>query len=136
MVAAMKARDKVRKEGISAMISAVKKAAIDKGVRDNITDDLVDEVLIKELKTAKEQVDTCPASRTDLLEEYQARFDIIKEYAPAMMGENEVKEYIEKNFSDLVASKNKGSIMKAVMADLKGKADGKIINQIVTELCK
>ena len=73
MVAAMKAKDKVTKEAVSALIAAVKKVAIDEGCRDDIKGDLVDRVILKELKTAKEQIDTCPADRTDLKEEYQAR---------------------------------------------------------------
>ena len=77
MVAAMKAKDKVTKEAVSSLIAAVKKVAIDEGCRDDIKGDLVDRVILKELKTAKEQIDTCPADRTDLKEEYQARYDII-----------------------------------------------------------
>ena len=69
MVAAMKAKDKVTKEAVSALIAAVKKAAIDEGCRDDIKGELVDKVILKELKTAKEQIDTCPAERTDLKEE-------------------------------------------------------------------
>ena len=42
----------------------------------------------------------------------------------------------EEKFADVLATKNKGQIMKAVMADLKGKADGKVINQVVAEICK
>ena len=136
MVAAMKARDKERKDAISSLVSAVKKAAIDSGCRDDISSELVDKVIIKELKTAKEQLDTCPAQREDLRAEYQARYDVIAEYAPRMMSPEEVRAYIEEHFSELTASKNKGQVMKAAMGALKGKADGKVINEIVTELCK
>ena len=96
----------------------------------------MDRVIIKELKTAKEQLDTCPAERTDLREEYQKRYDVIAEYAPKMMSADEVKAYIESNFAELLESKNKGQIMKAVMGVLKGKADGKVINETVAELCE
>lgn len=136
MVTAMKAKDKGRKDAISALVSAVKKAAIDEGCRDDIPEALVDRVILKELKTAREQLDTCPAERTDLLEEYRLRHDVIKEYAPTMMSEEEVKSYITEKFADVVATKNKGQIMKAVMAELKGKADGKVINQVVAGLCQ
>ena len=47
-----------------------------------------------------------------------------------------MRRYITEKFSEIVATKNKGQIMKAVMAELKGKADGKVINQVVGELCK
>ena len=136
MVAAMKAKDKVTKEAVSSLISAVKKVAIDEGCRDEIKGDLVDRVILKELKTVKEQLDTCPESREDLKAEYQARYDVIAKYAPKQMDVSEVKAYLEEKFADVIATKNKGQIMKAVMADMKGKADGKVINQVVAELCK
>ena len=136
MVAAMKAKDKERKEEISSLVSAVKKSAIDAGCRDDIPESMVDQVILKELKTAKEQIDTCPDSRQDLKAEYQFRYDVIKEYAPAQMSAEEVKAYIQEKFAEVVATKNKGMIMKNVMADMKGKADGKVINQVVAELCK
>lgn len=136
MIAAMKAHDKQRKDAISSLISAIKKVAIDEGHREDIQEDLVDRVILKELKTVKEQIDSCPADRTDLKEEYQLRFDVINEYAPSLMGAEEVKAFIEEKFADVVASKNKGMIMKNVMPELKGKADGKVINEVVGELCK
>ena len=85
MIAAMKAKDKARKEAISSLISAAKKVAIDEGCRDDIKPELVDRVILKELKTVKEQIDTCPASREDLKAEYQFRYDVISEYAPKQM---------------------------------------------------
>ncbi len=136
MVAAMKARDKERKDAISSLVSAVKKAAIDEGCREDVPAELVDRVIIKELKTAREQLDTCPAERTDLKAEYQKRHDVIAEYAPKMMSAEEVKAYIESNFAELLETKNKGQIMKAVMGVLKGKADGKVINETVAGLCR
>lgn len=136
MIAAMKAKDKTRKDAISALVSAAKKAAIDEGTRDNITEEIVNRVVLKELKTVKEQIDSCPEERAELRAEYQARYDIISEYAPQMMSGEEIKAFILDKFADLAATKNKGQIMKQVMGELKGKADGKLINQIVTELCR
>lgn len=136
MVAAMKARDKVRKDAISSLVSAVKKAGIDEGCRDNIPEEMVNRVILKEIKTVKEQLDSCPDSREDLKAEYQARYDILQEYAPAMMSEAEVESFIVEKFADVIASKNKGMVMKTVMPELKGKADGKVINQVVARLCQ
>lgn len=136
MIAAMKAKDKPRKEAISSLVSAVKKAGIDAGCREDIPEPMVDQVILKEQKTAKEQLDTCPADRTDLKAEYQFRYEVISEYAPQLMSAEEVKAFLEEKFADLIATKNKGMIMKSVMPQLKGKADGKIINQIVAELCR
>ena len=136
MVAAMKARDKERKDAISSLVAAVKKAAIDEGCRDDVPSQLVDRVILKELKTIKEQLDSCPDSRQDLKTEYQTRYDVVAEYAPQMMSAEEVLEYIKGHFAEVVDTGNKGQIMKAVMGELKGKADGKVINEVVAGLCK
>ncbi len=134
MIVAMKQKDKARKEAISALVAAVKKVGIDEGCREDIPSEIVDRVMLKELKTVKEQLESCPPDRTDLLEQYQFTYDVVSEYAPQMMTEEEVKAVLEKKFSEVIATKNKGMIMKAVMAELKGKADGKIINQVVAQL--
>lgn len=135
MVKAMKEKDKVRKNVVSSLIAAVKKYGIDNGVRDNIPENMVDSVILKEMKTVKEQIDTCPKDRTDLLEEYGANYEIIKEYAPSLMGAEEIEKLLVEKYAELIATKNKGMIMKTVMQELKGKADGKVINEVVAKLC-
>ena len=136
MVAAMKARDKERKNVISTLIADVKKAAIDAGTREDIPEELVDRVILKSQKTAREQLDTCPDERTELKAEYQFAYDVISEYAPKMMSDDEIKAFLTANYAELLATKNKGQIMKAIMPALKGKADGKAINAVVAEMCK
>ena len=136
MVAAMKAKDKPRKDAISALVSAVKKAGIDAGCREDIPTSMVDQVILKELKSVKEQIDTCPDSRADLKDEYQFRYNVMQEFAPQQMSAEEVKAVLQEKFAEVLATKNKGMIMKTVMAELKGKADGKVINQVVADLCK
>ena len=81
-------------------------------------------------------MDSCPADRQDLMEGYKFTYEVISEYAPMMMSEDEVRKIIEEKFADVIASKNKGMIMKTVMPEFKGKADGKMINKLVSELCK
>ena len=71
MIASMKSGDKFRKGVISTVIGQIKSMAIDKGCRDNIPESLVDEALLKAKKITQEQIDTCPESRTDLLENYK-----------------------------------------------------------------
>lgn len=135
MVKAMKDKDKERKDSISSLIDAIKKVAIDEGHRDDIKDEFVDKIVMKELKAIKEMIDTCPPDRTETLEMYKRREAVIKEYAPQMMSEEEVKKIINEKFADVVATKNKGQIMKAIMGELRGKADGQVINKIVESLC-
>ncbi len=134
MIQAMKDHDKVRKDAISTLVSATKKLAIDAGCRDNIPDEMTDQAILKEIKSVKEQIDTCPDSRADLKAEYEARYAIFQEYAPKMLSAEEVEKIISEKFSDVLDSGNKGMIMKAVMGELKGKADGKVINEVVAKL--
>ena len=136
-ISAMKEKNQEKKLAISSLIDAAKKIVIDKGGdRVNIPDDIVSQVVMKELKTIKEQIDSCPSDRTDLLDEFKKRYAYVEAYAPQLMSKEEVLKLINDKFADLVAGKNKGLIMKNIMPELRGKADGKLINEIVEELCK
>lgn len=134
MIVAMKARDKERKDSISVLVSAAKKVAIDAGCREDIPEDMVNQAILKELKSVKEQIDTCPADRVELKESYERRYAVMEEFAPKMLSAEEVKNIITTKFADAVATGNKGQIMKAVMPEFKGKADGKVVQQVVAEL--
>src|SRR5699024_12538249 len=100
------------------------------------TEGMDEKVILKVQKTVKEQVDSCTESRQDLKEEYQARYNINQEYGRKLLTEDELQAVLEEKFSDLLSTKNKGQIMKAVMGELKGKADGKVINQVDARLCQ
>ena len=134
MVAAMKAGDKERKAALSFLLSSLKNKAIDK--RADLTEEEEGQVILKEIKQTKETLDMTPADRTEIIEECNKRLAVLEQYAPKMMDEAEIKAYIEEKFADVLATGNKGQIMKAVMGDLKGKADGKLINQVVAGYCK
>ena len=84
----------------------------------------------------QEQIETCPADRKELLEEYKARLAVFEEYAPKMLSAEEVEALLNDKFAEVVASKNKGLIMKTVMPELKGKAEGKTISDVVAKLCQ
>ena len=136
MITAMKAKDKVRKDTISSLVSAVKKVAIDEKCKDNITEELVNKVLLKEKKTMQEMIDTCPVDREETLKEYKACMAIIDEFVPQMMSEDEVRQAVYSIIASVdIQRSGKGELMKVIMPRLKGKADGKIINKVVTEIC-
>ena len=134
---AMKNKDAIRKEAISAMIDAVQKASITPKGRIEITEQLTDEVLIKYQKTIQEMIDTCPAERTDLLEKYQAEMAVVKQYAPQLIADpGEIAAIIPTIVPTGTAfiKSNKGAIMKCVTPYFKGKADMKIVSQVVAEM--
>jgi uncharacterized protein YqeY len=136
MIAAMKAKNKLRKDAISSLIGAIKKAAIDEKCRDTISDELANKVILKEKKTMQDMIDTCPTEREDLLNEYKHKMATILEFVPKMMSEVEIKETIVDILANETVYKNVGAIMKVVMPKLKGKADGKLINKVVSDIIK
>lgn len=138
MVQALKNGDKLRKGVIADIIGNIKKAAIDKKCRDNITEALVDEVLLKCKKTAQEMIDTCPAERVETLAEYKKQLEIINEFAPQLITDPIaikvlVADYAKEANIELVKS-NRGAIMKLLAANLKGKADMAVVSKVVGEM--
>ena len=135
MIAAMKNKDKERKQVISNMIDSVKKASMTPKGRIEITEQLIDETLIKFQKMTQEQIDTCPGHRADKREEYERALAIVKEFAPQLItDEAEIANMITSalaNTSIEPTKKNKGQIMKLIMPIMKGKADGKIVQKVI-----
>ena len=132
---AMKNKNNVRKDAITAMIDAVQKASITAKGRIEITEQLVDETLIKHQKTVQEMIDTCPADRTELLDKYNAEMAVVKEFAPQLITDLQtIKDRIfvlVMNAGLVPDKKSKGAIMKLASAEFKGKADMKIVSQVV-----
>jgi uncharacterized protein YqeY len=128
-IAAMKAKDSRRKQVLSEIIDTCQKAVITPKGRLDLTEQLVNESLIKYQKMVQEMIDTCPSSRTDLLDEYKANMEIVKEYAPKLLtDEKEIWDFIQSLNIELITT-NRGLIMK----ELKGKVDMKIANKILGE---
>ncbi len=138
MVEAMKAKDKDRKDSLSMLLSALKNAEIDK--RAPLTEDEANAVVKKELKQTKETMDTAPADRTDIIEEAKKRMAVYQEFAPADLTPEQITEVIKGVFAELEievpTAKDKGRIMKALMPLVKGKADGKVVNEILASMMK
>ncbi|MGC4019073.1 MAG: GatB/YqeY domain-containing protein [Muricomes sp.] len=133
MVAAMKAGDKERKAALSFLLSSLKNKAIDK--RGDLTEEEETQIILKEIKQTKETLEMTPADRTDIIEECKKRLAVLEEYAPKMMGEDEIKAVIQEVLNSLgietLTAKDKGKLMKELMPKVKGKADGKLVSEIV-----
>lgn len=140
MINAMKSGDKFRKNVISTVIAQIKNAAIDKGRRDNITEDMVNAELLKAKKITQEMIDTCPESRDDLLANYKKQMEIVCELAPVLITDEAAIQGLVTGYAaaagiELVKS-NRGAIMKLVAANLKGKADMSIVSKVVGNMLK
>ena len=133
MIKAMKSGDKETKETLSMLLAALKNKAIDK--RADLTPEEETQVILKEIKQTKETLELTPADRTDIIEECQKRLAVLEPYAPKMMDEAEIKEVVSAVLAELgldtPTAKDKGKIMKNLMPKVKGKADGKLVNEIV-----
>ena len=116
------------------LLAALMNKAIDK--REDLTDEEEIQVVLKEIKQTKESLELTPADRTDLANEYKARLAVLEQFAPKMMDADEIKAIISGVLSDLgiesPTPQDKGKIMKELMPKVKGKADGKLVNEIVT----
>jgi len=133
MMQAMKEKDKARKDALSLLLAALKNKAIDK--RAELTEEEENAVIFREIKQAQETVDTTPADRLQIIEEARLRISIYSEFAPKLMGEDEIRKVIDSVLEELQieqpTAKDKGKIMKTLMPRVKGKADGGLVNQIL-----
>lgn len=133
-ITAMKEGKTFKKTILSEMIDMVQKASITAKGRVEITEALVDETLQKYQKVVQEMINTCPADRTDKLDEYTATMSIVKEYAPQLItdeGEIElmIKDVLNGEYE--LTKSNRGQIMKIVMPALKGKVDMGVASRII-----
>lgn len=141
LMADMKAAMKAKEEGKLALNTIrmarahIRQAEIDNGHAD-FNDDQVLAVLRKEVKQRKETLSEIESSgREDLVEQTKAEIDVLEKYLPAEMTPEAVEAAVREIVNAMdPGQKNMGSVMKAVMAKLKGQADGKLINQIVRKL--
>lgn len=134
MMQAMKDKDKARKDALSLLLAALKNKAIDK--RADLTEEEENAVIFREIKQAQETVDTTPADRAQIIEEAKLRISVYSEFAPKLMDEAEIREVITAVLAELAiekpTAKDKGRIMKTLMPQVKGKADGSLVNQVLS----
>ncbi|WP_142414537.1 GatB/YqeY domain-containing protein [Hathewaya massiliensis] len=132
---AVKSKDRFR-----ANVISMAKAAIllyeKSGASNEVTDDIVVDIISKEIKQRREAiVEFEKGNRTDLIKAAQDEIDILLKYLPQQLTENEVNEIIEKSAIEVGASsiKDMGILMSAVVPKTKGRADGKLVSTLVKE---
>ena len=136
MVEAMKAKDKARKDSLSMLLSALKNAEINK--REPLTEEEENAVVKKEIKQTQETYEMAPADREDIRSEAAARMAVYKEFAPVDMSVEQIREVIASVLSELgignPTAKDKGTIMKVLMPRVRGKADGRLVNETLASM--
>lgn len=129
----LKAGDKTSLMVVRYFLSKVKNFEIDNG---EINDEQVVDLARKEIKQLNESiVEYQKANRDDLISEEKNKITILKKYLPAELNDDELKIKIKEILKE-TDSDNFGLAMKAVMSQLKGKADGQRISKLVKELLK
>lgn len=138
MTEALKAGRKEEKSAIAGFIAQIQKTAIDKGCRDNITEDLVNAELLKIKKSIQEQIDTCPVTRTDLMDKYCYEMAVVDKYAPVMISDEDVirSRIVEIVGGETVDKKQRGLVMKAIKGEVANGVfyDMTAVNKVIGEM--
>ena len=134
MITALKSGEKERKQVYSGILDALTKEAKSLLV-DNLTPEQEVTVIKRMLKQTDDSIEKCPASRPDFIEKLKFEREIIAQYMPQQMSEDEIKVVINEVLTELGITAptkgDKGKIMKVLMPKVKGKADGKLVNDIL-----
>ncbi|MFN2459914.1 MAG: GatB/YqeY domain-containing protein [Candidatus Velthaea sp.] len=130
---AMKARDQLRLDTLRSALSAFTYKRVEAG-RDLAEDEEV-AVIQKQVKQRNDSIaEYQKAGRTELVEKETRERDILAQYLPAQKSADDVREIVRKAITGIPAdARNQGAVMKAVMPQLKGQADGNLVRQVVTE---
>ena len=131
---AMKSGDADKLGVLRLLNAAIKNRAIEKGKDAVLTEDEVLQVLTREAKKRKESVEAfTKGGRPELAEKEKIELALVESYLPKQMAREEVVVAVEKVLARLADKSNAGLVMKAVMQELKGKADGKMIREVGRE---
>jgi len=134
---ALKSGDKVRRSTIRMVVAEIKNAEIAQGPNVVLDDSGVLGVLAKEARRRQESIEAFQkGNRLDLVANEEAELAVIREYLPKSMSTEELEAYVRQVIQETGASgpRDKSKVMPRLIADLKGKADGRAINEVVTKL--
>lgn len=135
MKLAMKAKDTVRKNAVQMARAAV--LQVEKDNRITLDDDGIVEIIAKEVKKRRDSLpDFERAGRQDLVDDLKREIEILMQYLPQQLTEEELEVFVREAIQESGASsiKDMGRVMQAVMPKVKGRADGKMINQIAKKI--
>lgn len=135
MAAAVRAGDKERRDVLRMLLAAIKQVEVDE--RAVLDDAGVEAVLTKQAKQRRESIaDYERAGRDELVTGEKAELAIIETYLPQMMSREEVRAVAQATMTELRITdvKGMGQLMGRLMPQLKGKADGRLVNEVVREL--
>ncbi|MDB0438169.1 GatB/YqeY domain-containing protein [Clostridioides difficile] len=130
----MKNKDTVRKSVVTLIRASIKQYEVDN--RTELDEDGIIDVIAKQLKQRRDAlVEFEKAGREDLIKETEAEIEVLKEYLPQQLSEEELEEIVKCTISEVGATsmKDMGKIMSVIQPKVKGRADGKLINKLVKQ---
>ena len=131
----MKNKDTIRKNTITMVRSSIKQIEVDK--RLELADEEVLDIISKQVKEKRSAIEEFKkGSRDDLVNQTENEIEILLEYLPKQLSEEEVEEIVKETINEINATSMKdiGMIMKAVMPKIKGRSDGNVVNKVVKKI--
>ncbi|HOO59239.1 MAG TPA: GatB/YqeY domain-containing protein [Candidatus Mcinerneyibacteriales bacterium] len=131
---AMKEKDEVKTSTLRMLISDIRYAQIEK--RAPLTDEDIQAVISKSVKKHQDSIEMYSnGGRDDLAQREEAEIEILKSYLPRQLSRSEIAQLVEEAIMQTGASSRKemGKVMQALMPQVKGKADGKLVSSVVQE---
>jgi hypothetical protein len=135
MKTAMKAKDKLKLSVLRLALSSIKNREIEDGKE--LDDEVLIEVVSREVKQRREaMVEFQKADREDLVRKQKQEIEYLLPYLPKQLSESDIRKIVQDVIEQVGANDKRdiGKVMGAVMPQVKGKSDGKIVNNIVNEL--
>ncbi len=135
LAAAMREGDKEKRDVLRLLLAAIKQVEVDEQTA--LDDTGVDQVLMKQAKQRRESIaDYSRAGRQDLVDEEEAQLVIIESYLPQQMSRSEIAVLAEQAIAVVHAQgpQDMGKVMSQLMPRVKGKADGRLVNEVVRDL--
>lgn len=132
---ALKAKDEVKLRTVRMLLAAIKNFEVEK--MGPATDEEIFQIMSKEIKKRQEAIEMYEkGGRPDLAQAEKQEVEVIQSYMPNQLSEEEIRELARKVISEmnLKSPKDVGTAMKVIMPQVKGRADGKLVNKIVSEL--
>lgn len=128
----MKNKDNTRKSVVTLIRASIKQYEVDNRVE--LGDAEITDLIAKLLKQTRDSLgDFKKANRDDLVSQAEAEIEVLKEYLPQQLSEEELNEIVISTISEVGATsmKDMKKIMTSIMPKVKGRADGKLINELV-----
>ncbi len=133
----MRSKDKVKKNVVTMLRSAVKQREVDERIE--LDDEAIIDIISKQVKQKKDAIeDFKKGNRDDLVDLTEQEVNVLLEYLPEQLSEEELTEIVKETIAEVNAEsmKDMGKIMGKIMPKIKGRADGSLVNKIAKDYLK